>query len=111
MLNVVLNVQAETSWSTGKACQLFDNLEQKYIANNKLLIAQMIKKLNESKKGDNPKVMCNKIEALKAKYWDQAEILDSDTIVMHLFMVHVKLYKSELMQARVEAVVNDTKIA
>ena len=49
----------------------------------------MIKKLNEikPKKGEDSKVICNKIEALKVKYWDQTEILDNDTIVMHLFLV------------------------
>ena len=30
---------------------------------------------------------------------------------MHLFLVHAKLYKSELMQAQVEAEVNDIDIA
>ena len=47
----------------------------------------MIKKLNKSKpkKGEDPKVMCNKIEALKVKYGDQAEILDNNAIEMHLF--------------------------
>ena len=43
-------------------------------------------------------MMCNKIEALKVEYQDQAEILDNDTIVMHLFLVCAKLYKLELME-------------
>ena len=72
----------------------------------------MIKKLNKimPKKREDPKVMCNKIEALKVKYCDQAKILDDDTIVMHLFLVCAKLYKSELMQAQVEAEVNNMAI-
>ena len=65
----------------------------------------MIKKLN--KEGEDPTVMSNKIEV---KYWDQAEILDHDTIVMHLFLVCAKLYKFKLIQAQVEAEVNDMKI-
>ena len=73
----------------------------------------MTKNLNEikPKKGEDPKVMCDKIETLKVKYWDQTEILNKDSIVMHLFLVCAKLYKSELVQAQVEAVVNDTDIA
>ena len=72
----------------------------------------MIQKLNKirPKKGKDPKVMCNNIKALKVEYWDQAEILDNNTIVMHLFLVCKKLYKSELMQAQVEAKVNDMEI-
>ena len=67
----------------------------------------MIKKLNKI----NPKkVMCNKFKALKVKYWYQAKILDNYAIVMHLFLVCAKLYKSELMQTQVEAEVNDTTI-
>ena len=74
--------------------------------------AQIVKKLNKikPKKGEDPKVMCDKIEALKVKYQDWAEILDNDTIVMHLFLVCAKLYISDLMQAQVEAEVNDTDI-
>ena len=100
-LNAIFNIPAGTGWPTGRACQLFDNFKQKYNPNNKLLRAEMIKKLNKikPKKGEYPKVMCNKIEALKVKYWDQAEILDNDTIMMHLFLVCTKLYKLELMQA------------
>ena len=62
-------------------------------------------KLNkiEPKNGENSKVMCNEIEAWKVKYWDQAKILGNDTIVMHLFLLCAKLYKSKLMQAQVEA--------
>ena len=47
----------------------------------------MVKKLNKikPKKGEDPKEMCNKIQALKVKYEDKAEILDNDTIMMHLF--------------------------
>ena len=73
MLNAMFNIQAEAGWLTGKA------------SNKKLLRAQMIKKLNKIKpnKGEDPKVMCDKIEALKVKYQDQAEILDNDKIVMH----------------------------
>ena len=72
----------------------------------------MIEKLNKinPKKGEDPKVMCNEIEALKVKYQDQAEIMNNNTIVMHLFLVCTKLYKSELMQAQVEAEVNDVEI-
>ena len=55
-------------------------------------------------------MMCNEIDALKVKYWDQAEILNNDTIVMHLFLVCAKLYKSELTQAQVEAEVNNMEI-
>ena len=72
----------------------------------------MIKKLNDinPKKGEVPKVMCNQVEALKVNYHGWAEILDNNTIVMHLFLVCAKLYKSKLMQAQVEAEVNDTEI-
>ena len=52
----------------------------------------------------------DKIEAMKVKYRDQVEILDNDTIVMHHFLVGAKLYKSELMQAQVEAEVNNMGI-
>ena len=60
----------------GKACQLFDKLKQKYNPNDKLSSMQIIKKLNEikPKKGEDLKVMCDKIEALKVKYQDQAKI-------------------------------------
>ena len=70
ILNAIFNIQAEPGLSTGTACQLFDNLKQKYYPNNKLLRAQMIKKLNEikPKKGEDPKVVCNEIEALKIEY-------------------------------------------
>ena len=73
---------------------------------------QLIKNLNKIKptKGEDPKVMCKKIEALKVKYWDQTEILDSNTIVMHLFLVCMKLYKSGLMQVQVEAESNNMEI-
>ena len=59
----------------------------------------MIKKLNKTdpKKRDDQKVMCNKIEALKVNYQDQAKILDNNAIVMHFFLVCAKLYKLELM--------------
>ena len=112
MLNAIFNVQAEVGWLTGKACQLFDNLKQKYNPNDKLSRAQMIKKLNKtkSKKEEDPKVICNKIESLKIKYLDQAKILDNKTIVTHLFLVCAKLYKSELTQAQVEEEVNDMEI-
>ena len=72
----------------------------------------MIKKLNniKPKKQQDPKVMCNKIEALKVKCSDQAEVLDNNRIVMHLFLVCPKLYKLKLTQAQVEAKVNDTDI-
>ena len=40
ILNVIFNIPAGTSWRTGKACQLFDNLNQKYNPNNKLLKTQ-----------------------------------------------------------------------
>ena len=72
----------------------------------------MIKKINKikPKKREDPKVMWNKIEALKVKYGDQAEILENDTTVMHFFLVCVKLFKSELMQAQVEAEVNNMEI-
>ena len=93
MLNSIFNIQAETGWLTGKAWQLFDNLKHKYNRKNKLSRAQMIKKLKEMKpkKGEDSKVMCNKIKALKVKYQDWAEILGNDTIVMHLFLVCAKL--------------------
>ena len=67
ILNVIFNIQAEAGWPIRKASLLFDNLKQKYNSNNKLLRAQMIKKFNEvkPKKGEDPKVMCNKIEAPK----------------------------------------------
>ena len=72
----------------------------------------MIKKLNEikSKKGEDPKVMCNKTESLKIKYSDQTKIRDNNTIVRHLLLVCAKLYKLELMQAQVQAEVNNTEI-
>ena len=93
VLNVIFNVQVETGWLTGKACQLFDNLKQKYNPNDKLLRAQTLKKLNKikPKRGDDPKVMCVIIKALKVKCWDQADILDNNTIVMHLFLFCAKL--------------------
>ena len=49
----------------------------------------MIKKLNKikTKKREDPKVMCNEVEALKVKYHDQAKILDNDTIVTHFLGV------------------------
>ena len=48
----------------------------------------MVRKLNEikPKKGADPEVMCDKIEALKVKYQDQAEVLDNDTIAMQFFL-------------------------
>ena len=46
----------------------------------------------------------------KVEYQDQAEKLDNDTTVMDLFLVCVKLYKSELMQVQLEAEVNNTEI-
>ena len=99
--NVIFNVQAEAGWPTGKACQMIDNLKQKYNPNDKLLRMQMIKKLNKMKpnKGDDPKVMNDKIEALKVKYQDQVKIIDNDKNVMHIFLVCAKQYKSKLMQA------------
>ena len=65
MLNAIFNIQADTGWPTGKACQLFDSLKQRYNPNDKLSRAQMIKKLNEikSKKREDT----NKIKALKVK--------------------------------------------
>ena len=112
MLNAIFNIQAEAGWPTERACQLFDNLKQNHNHNDKLSRMQMIKNLHKikPKKGDDPKVLCNKIEVLKIKYQDQAEILDNDTIVLHLFLVCAKLYKSELVQAQVEADVNSTEI-
>ena len=72
-----------------------DDMKHQYNPNDKLSSVQMIKKLNEikPKKGEDLKMMCDKIEALKVKYWDQAEIINNDTIVMHLFLVCPKLYK------------------
>ena len=72
----------------------------------------MIKKLNKikPKKVKDPKVMCDKIENLKVKYRDQAEILDKNTIAMHLFLVCTQLYKSGLMQTQVESEVKDKDI-
>ena len=59
MLNAIFSIQAEAGWPTGKACQLFDNLKQKYNHNDKLLKVQIIKKLNKikPKKGEDPKMM------------------------------------------------------
>ena len=54
--------------------------------------------------------MCNKIEALKGKYWNQTKILDNNTMVTHLFLMCTKLYKSELTQAQVKAKVNSMEI-
>ena len=48
--------------------------------------------------------------ALKVKYRNQAEIIDNDNIVTNLFLMCVKLYKSELMEAQVEEEVNGTNI-
>ena len=50
----------------------------------------MIKKLNKikPKKKEDPKVMCNKTEAVKIKYCDQDEILDNNTIMMHFLGKH-----------------------
>ena len=92
-LNMIFNIQAEAGWQTERACQLFDSLSR----------VQMIKKLNEDtpKKREGLKVMHDKNEAQNFKYQDQAEIQVSGAIVMHLFLVCMKLYKSELMQARV----------
>ena len=93
MLKAIFNIQAKAGWQTRKACQLFDNLKQKYNPNDNLLKAQMTKKLREikPKRGEDPNKICNKIEALKVKYWDQVEILDNEKIVMHLFLVCAKL--------------------
>ena len=59
MLNMNFKVQAEAGWLTERACQLFDNLKQRYNPNTKLSAKQMIEKLNkiEPKKGEYPKVM------------------------------------------------------
>ena len=96
MLNAVFNVQAAAGWPTGETCQLFDNVKHKYNPTDKLSRVQMIKKLNEikPKKGEEFKVMCYKIELLKVEYLDQTEILDNDTIVMHLFWF-VPSYKNQ----------------
>ena len=104
MLNAIFNNQAEASWPT-----VFDNLKHTYNFHEKLSSVQMMKKLSEikPKKGENLKVICDKIEELKVEYHDQAEILDNHTIAMHLFLVCVKL---ELMQAQVEAEVNGMDI-
>ena len=104
MLNVIFNI-------TVRVCQQCHNLKHKFNPNDKLLKVQMIKfnKINP-KKLEDPKVMCNKIEFPKVKYHDQARILNN-TIVMHLFLVCEKLYKLDLMQAQVEAEVNNIDIA
>ena len=109
MLNVIFNVQAEAGWPTRRACQLFAIISTTLMTS---IEALTIKKLYEikPKKGEDPKVMFDEIEALKVKYCDQVEILDNDTIVMHLFLVCTKLYKSELILAQVEAEVNDVDI-
>ena len=54
----------------------------------------MIKKLNkiESKKGEDPKVMCNKIEALKVKYWDQANTWNRCKLKLKQRLTMQKLY-------------------
>ena len=82
MLNAIFNIQAEAGRPNGRACQLFDNLKHKYNPNDKLSSAQMIGKLNKikPKKGEDPKVICDKTEALKVKYCYQAKILDNDKI-------------------------------
>ena len=69
MLNVIFTIQGEVGWLTEKVCQLFDNLKQKYNPNDKLSRVQMIKMLNKikPKEGEDLKMMCNKIEALKVK--------------------------------------------
>ena len=43
MLNTIFNIQAEAGGPTGKACQLFDNLKQKYNPNDKLSKVQLSK--------------------------------------------------------------------
>ena len=95
MLNAIFNIQAEAGWPTGRVCQMFDNLKHKYNHNEKLSRAKMIKKLNKikTKNGKSPKMMCDKIEALKVECQDQAEIFDNDSIVAQLFLVCTKLYK------------------
>ena len=64
IMNAILNVQVESGWLTGRACQLFDNLTCKYNLNDKLSRVQMINKLNKikPKKREDPKLMCEKIE-------------------------------------------------
>ena len=78
MLDMILNIQAKAGWPIGRVCQLFDNLKQKYIPMSKLLRVQSIKKPNEikHKEGEDPKVMYDKIEALRGNYPDQAKTLD-----------------------------------
>ena len=63
MLNAIFNIQAEAGWPTRRACQQFHKLKHKYNPNDKLLKVQMIKKLSKikSKKGEDPKMICNKI--------------------------------------------------
>ena len=72
----------------------------------------MIKKLDKikPKKGEDPKVMCDKNESLKVKYQDQAKVLDNNTIMMHLLLVCTKLCKFKLMQTQVESEANDKEI-
>ena len=62
MLNAIVNIQV-ASWSTGRVCQLYDNLKCKYNPNDRLSEVQMIKKLNEikPKKGKDHKVMCDEL--------------------------------------------------
>ena len=65
------------------------------------------KKHNKTKpkKGEDPKMMCNKV------VWRlSTAILDNKLILIHHFLVHSKLYKSELMQAQFKAEVNDTYV-
>ena len=83
MLINIFNIQAEVGWWTGRACQLFNKLKQ--IS----LTTSCQGKLNEihPNKGEDLKMICNKIEALKVKQQDQAEILDKEAIVMHFFGV------------------------
>ena len=84
MLNAMFIVQAKTGWLTGKKCQLFDNLAQKYNPYSKLSRVQVIKKGNEvkSKKGEG---------ALKVKYQDQAKLMENNSVVVHHFLMCMKL--------------------
>ena len=86
MLNVIFNIHTEAGLLTKRACELFDILKHKYNNNDKMMKVQMIKRLHDirPKKGEDPKVMHNKFEALKVKH----QILENDTVLMNFWYMH-----------------------